>query len=133
MLTLSIWLTANTTYTVRWWFKGTYVNSSSCVPLSVAMLEGFFSRFWTITPYIKSEMINKKAKFWYRFYYHFCKREADKLRERVVWNLTNNDPVGFLHVQRMCYHNGNLPSVCANCYSNNSTQGKMSYTECANY
>ena len=92
MLTLSIWLTANTTYTVRWWFKGTYVNSSSCVPLSVAMLEGFFSRFWTITPYIKSETINKKAKFWYRFYYHFCKREADKLRERVIWNLTNNDP-----------------------------------------
>ena len=92
MLTLSIWLTANTTYTVRWWFKGTYVNSSSCVPLSVAMLEGFFSRFWTITPYIKSETINKKAKFWYRFYFHFCKREADKLQERVVWNLTNNDP-----------------------------------------
>ena len=92
MLTLSIWLTGNTTYTVRWWFKGTYVNSSSCAPLSVAMLEGFFSRFWTITPYIKSEMINKKAKFWYRFYYHFCKREADKLWERVVWNLTNNDP-----------------------------------------
>ena len=92
MLTLSIWLTANTTYTVRWWFKGTYVNSSSCVPLSVAMLEGFFSRFWTITPYIKSETINKKAKFWYRFYYHFCKRETDKLRERAVWNLTNYDP-----------------------------------------
>lgn len=134
MLTLSIWLTANTTYTVTWWFKGTYVNSSSCVPLSVAMLEGFFSRFWTITPYIKSETINKKAKFWYRFYYHFCKREADKLRERVVWNLTNNDPVGYLHVQRMCYHDGNfIHSVCANCYSNNSTQGKMTYTECANY
>ena len=88
MLTLSIWLTANTTYTVRWWFKGTYVNSSSCVPLSVAMLEGFFSLFWTITPYIKSETINKKAKFWYRFYDHFCKREADKLQGRVVWNLT---------------------------------------------
>ena len=91
MLTLSIWLTANTTYTVRWWFKGTYVNSSSCVPLSVAMLEGFFSLFWTITPYIKSETINKKAKFWYRFYDHFCKREADKLQGRVVWNLTSND------------------------------------------
>ena len=124
MLTLSIWLTANTTYTVTWWFKGTYVNSSSCVPLSVAMLEGFFSRFWTITPYIKSETINKKAKFWYRFYYHFCKREADKLRERVVWNLTNNDPVGYLHVQRMCYRDGNfIHSVCANCYSNNSPGG----------
>lgn len=91
MLTLSIWLTANTTYTVRWWFKGTYVNSSSCVPLSVAMLEGFFSLFLTITPYIKSETINKKAKFWYRFYDHFCKREADKLQGRVVWNLTSND------------------------------------------
>ena len=68
-----------------------YVSSSSCVPLSVAMLEGFFSLFWTITPYIKSETINKKAKFWYRLDFHFCKREADKLQGRVVWNLTSND------------------------------------------
>ena len=132
MLTLSIWLTANTTYTVRWWFKETYVNSSSCVPLSAAMLEGFFSRFWTITPYIKSETINKKANFWYRFDFHFCKGEADKLQKELfeTWLAMI---LGYLHVQRMCFHDGNLQSVCANCYSNNSTQGKMTYTECATY
>ena len=40
---------------------------------------------------------------------------------------------GYLHVQRMFYHGGSLQSVCANCYSNSSTQGKMTHTECANY
>lgn len=115
MLTLSTWA-ASTTNIVRWWFKETYVSSSSCVPLSVAMLEGFFSRFWTITPYIKSETCNwstKKQDF-VQILFHFRKREADKLQGRVVWNQTSNDP-GYLHVQWTCYHDCKfIQSVCPN-------------------
>lgn len=78
-------------------------------------------------------MINKKAKYIVTgSIFIFVKERQTNFRDELFESLLAMI-LGYLHVQRMCYHDGNLQSVCANCYSNNSTRGKMTYTECANY